>query len=128
MADYLSRVGHEELPRVMQCLSVQVADGKVDGVYRLRTLLSIEELKTAQQTCPAVGPVIEVMKSGKQVEVGKEAEWILKHRKYLSIVKDGIRLQRIERKLKCKTSLRKDEDPGGGATDDSTTQVFRDCP
>ena len=90
MADYLSRVGHEELPRVMQCLSVQVADGKVDGIHRLTTLLSIEELKTAQESCPAVGPVIEVMKSGKQVEVGKEAEWILKRRKYLSIGKDGI--------------------------------------
>ena len=52
-----------------------------------------------------------------------EAPQVSKHRqrRYSAI-------QRIERKLKCKTSLRKDEDPGGGATDDSTTQVFRDCP
>ena len=72
MADYLSRVGHEELPRVMQCLSIQVADGKVDGIHRLTTLLSMEELKTAQESCPAVGPVIEVMKSGNKLRSARK--------------------------------------------------------
>ena len=91
MADYLSRVGHHGFPLAMQCLSLQVVDGKRDGIHQLTTLFTIEELRAAQRSCPAVGPVIQELQSSRSDgTICKESECILRRRARLCLGSDGV--------------------------------------
>ena len=91
MADYLSRIGHAELPKVMQCLSVQQEDSKNDGIHQLTTLFSIQELTEAQHKCPALGPVMrELREPGSVGSLEEESKCILRKRARLRIGTDGV--------------------------------------
>ena len=81
MADYLSRIVHAELPKVMQCLSVQREDSKNDGIHQLTTLFSIQGLTEAQHKGPALGPVIRELKEpGSVGSLEEESKCILRKR------------------------------------------------
>ena len=61
MADCLSRVKQTGIQKVMHCLSVLVMESKDDGTQRLSPLLTVEEVRQAQEECPAVSPVLAAL-------------------------------------------------------------------
>ena len=75
MADYLSRV--RMMQKVMHCLSVLVMESKDDGAQRLSPLFTVEEIRQAQEECPAVGPVLTALKrnrSDSTTDMSKESQ------------------------------------------------------
>ena len=58
MASYLSRVKQIGMQKVIRCLLVLVMELNDDGAQRLSTLFTVEEVRQAQEDCPAVGPVL----------------------------------------------------------------------
>ena len=91
MVDYLSRIGHCNLPKVMQCLSMQQEDRRQDGIHQLTPLFSIQEIVEEQLKCPALGPVMKYLKAPGSVGVlEEEAKCVLRKRSRLSIGNDGI--------------------------------------
>ena len=55
MADYLSRVGHGEQVAPLWIASLAIYQAETDSAYRLFPMLSENDIREAQRTCPAVG-------------------------------------------------------------------------
>ena len=93
MADYLSRVKQTGMQKVMHCLAVLVMESKDDGAQRLSTLFTVEEVRQAQEECPAVGPVLAALKrncSDSTTDMSKESQEIMQRKSRLVVGADGL--------------------------------------
>ena len=65
MADYLSCVGHGEQVAALRMASLAMYQAETDSAYRLFQMLSENDIREAQRTCPAVGKYLEAREAGK---------------------------------------------------------------
>ena len=93
MADYLPRVKQTGMQKVIHCLSVLVMESKDDGAQRLSPLFTVEEVRQAQEECPAVGPVLAALKrnrSDSTTDMSKESQKIIQRKSRLVAGADGL--------------------------------------
>ena len=106
MADNLSRVKQTGMQKVMHCLSVLVMESKDDLAQRLSPLFSVEEVRQAQEECPAVGPepaAIKRNRSDSTTNMSKESQEIMQRKLRLVAGADGL-LRHKEAKCRSTSS------------------------
>ena len=92
MADYLSRVGHGEQVAALRIASLAMYQAETDSAYRLFPMLSENDIREAQRTCPAVGKYLEAREAGKNMDKpsNNEARALWQARDRLTVLADGI--------------------------------------
>ena len=93
MADYVSRVKQTGMRKVMHCLSVLVMESKDDGAQRQSSLFTVKEVQQAQEECPAVSPVLDVLKRNRSdcmTGMSKKCQKIMPRKSRLVVGAHGV--------------------------------------